>query len=159
MKEIWKDIEGYDGDYQVSNFGNVKSFKNNKHSLGMKSIILKTSVCRGGYLFVTLCKNGLRFSRSVSGLVARAFISNAIKLETINHKNEIKTDNRAENLEWMIRKNNVRYSAKLNPKIVLEIRDIKLRNPEITYISIAKQYGVTDGTIRQIYHRKIWEDI
>lgn len=99
-KEIWKDIKGYEGLYQVSNLGRVRSmdrYDSLKHF--RKGRILKQQLFRG-YLYVGLSKNGkVKYCR-VHRLVAEAFIPNPNNYPCINHKSEIKTQNNVENLEF-----------------------------------------------------------
>ena len=122
MIEIWKDIEGYEGIYQVSNLGNVKvldryvnsSIKNNK-IVKRQGKILKQYI-KKGYLQVTLTLNNKRKYYNVHRLVANAFIPNPDKLPQVNHKNENKYDNRVENLEWCTAKYNCNYGTR-NSKI------------------------------------------
>ena len=104
MNEEWRDIEGYEECYQISNLGRVKSLKFNKDR------ILKPRKDKYGYLQVGLCKDGKVKRYLVHRLVANAFIPNSNNLEDINHINEIKTDNRLSNLEWMTHRDNIRYS-------------------------------------------------
>lgn len=104
QNEIWKDIPGYAGLYQVSNSGRVKSFKN-QYGHGVR--ILNGEKTKSGYIQVSLNKKRYKIHR----LVALAFIPNPDGLPQINHKNEIKTDNRAENLEWCTGKYNVNYGT------------------------------------------------
>ena len=104
QNEIWKDVPGYAGLYQVSNTGRVKSFKN-QYGHGIR--ILKGEKTQAGYIQVSLNKKRYKIHR----LVAMAFIPNPDVLPQINHKNEIKTDNRAENLEWCTAKYNVNYGT------------------------------------------------
>lgn len=106
MKEIWKDVKGYEGLYIVSNFGNVKSldrYMNNKHHTKTlkKGKLLKNSLIKKtGYLRVTLSNKGKYISKSVHRLVAEAFIPNPNNYPQINHIDEDKQNNRADNLEW-----------------------------------------------------------
>lgn len=104
MTENWKAIVGYEGLYEVSDFGRVKSLK-----YGKKKILIPGKIS-SGYLIVNLCKDGKVKHMLVHRLVAEAFIPNPQGLETINHKDEVKTNNVASNLEWMSRGDNVIYS-------------------------------------------------
>lgn len=110
MEEIWKDIKGYEGLYQVSNLGRVKSLGNNKTK---KEKIMKPSVNKSGYLLICLSKNGYIKNYFLHRLVAQAFIQNPNNLAQVNHKNEIKDDNRPENLEWCDQKYNNNYGTRL----------------------------------------------
>ena len=96
MEEIWKDIEGYEGLYQVSNMGNVRSLNYNQTR---EIKVLKPSNNRG-YKLVVLSKNGKSKTYQVHRLVALHFIPNPNSLSIINHKNEDKTNNCVDNLEW-----------------------------------------------------------
>lgn len=107
--EVWKDIEGYEGLYQVSNTGKVKSLGNDK---SRKEKILKQGKHTDGYFQVSLFKNSKRKTFRVQCLVAKAFIPNPENKLEVNHKNEIKTDNRVENLEWCDHKYNINYGTR-----------------------------------------------
>jgi len=92
MQEIWKDIKGYEGLYQISNYGNVKRIATYKYSHKLKKTILihipkylKKNKSRKGYEFVTLCNNTKRKTWSVHRLVAQAFIPNPENKPQINH--------------------------------------------------------------------------
>ena len=108
MEEIYKDIEGYEGLYQVSNIGNVKSLNYNKTK---KENVLKPAI-RNGYLKVDLCKNKTRKTYSVHRLVAQAFIENPNNYPMINHKDESRTNNVFTNLEWCDNKYNSNYGSR-----------------------------------------------
>ncbi len=97
--EIWKDAPGFPG-YQVSNAGRVRSFYR---------VLAPDSV--KGYYRVRLYRNGRVYRIFIHRLVAMAFVPNPDGLPQINHKNEIKTDNRAENLEWCTAKYNNAYGT------------------------------------------------
>ena len=101
-QEIWKDIEGYDGKYQVSNLGRVRSFR-----IKSDGVILVQRPNAGGYPYVELGKK----KRPVHQLVAYAFCDGYKEGLHVNHKNEIKTDNRADNLEWVTQKQNNNYGT------------------------------------------------
>lgn len=105
MEEIWKDIEGYEGLYQVSNIGRVKSLsrlhKNRFSSYATKDTILKPRKNGHGYLTVALYDaNRIRHDFRVNRLVANAFINNEKDCPVVMHINNIKTDNRVDNLKW-----------------------------------------------------------
>lgn len=109
MEEIWKDIPGFEGLYQVSNFGRIKSLNYRKTG---KEHILKFGKNPKGYSRTTLFKNGETRYYLTHRLVAQAFIPNPDNLPEINHKNEIKTDNRVENLEWCTNQYNINYGTR-----------------------------------------------
>lgn len=106
--EVWKDIKVYEGLYQVSNYGRVKSLN---YHLTKKEMVLKASPDCGGYLKVVLYKNGKRKHFLVHRLVAEAFLPNPDNLPQINHKDEDKTNNIVENLEWCDVRYNINYGT------------------------------------------------
>lgn len=110
-EEIWVDICGYEGLYQVSNQGRVRSLdreicKNNNVKQFSKSFILKFEKSKG-YNYVHLFKNGVRKRMAVHRLVAEAFIPNTESKPFIDHINTIRDDNRVENLHWVTPKENM----------------------------------------------------
>lgn len=109
-EEIWKDIEGYEGIYQVSSLGKIKSFRNNRYSVFKekgKYKILKGTKSKNGYRLVTLInKFGNANYRLVHRLVAQAFIPNPLNKRDVDHINTIRSDNRASNLRWATRREN-----------------------------------------------------
>ena len=115
MKEIWKDIEGYEGIYQVSNFGRVKSLDRyvlrNGNSLFVKGIVL-SQLNNRGYLTVRLCNSGKYKNYFVHRLVACAFVENLNNYTEVNHIDEDKHNNDFRNLEWCDRKYNVNYGSR-----------------------------------------------
>ena len=108
MKEIWKDIKDYEGLYQVSNLGRVRSVKRDK--------VMSLLTRQHGYKSVQLHGNGGNKrgfkTFSVHRLVAEAFVPNPDGKLEVNHINEDKTDNRAENLEWMSHKENSNHASR-----------------------------------------------
>lgn len=118
MDEIWKDIEGYKGLYQISNLGRVKSLtrkvrcRNNKFRI-VKENILSPILTKKGYLFVNLWKNNLCKRMLIHRLVAIAFIPNPENKLEVNHIDAIKTNNNLYNLEWNTRPENTLHSYKM----------------------------------------------
>lgn len=104
MEEIWKDVVGYEGYYQVSNFGRVKSLERKiparKAKRAKSETIMNQTKNNTGYLMVNLCVNQFRKKFLVHRLVAIAFIPNPDNLPQINHKDENKENNCVDNLEW-----------------------------------------------------------
>ena len=109
-KEVWRDIEGYEGKYQVSNKGRVKSL--NYHRSDKKKI-LKQSKHKSGYLYVALYKDGERKYYGVHRMVAQAFLSNPENYPEVNHKDENPLNNCVENLEWCTREYNINYGTRI----------------------------------------------
>ena len=114
--EIWKDIEGYPN-YMVSNMGRVKSLERNviRGRGGLYKVeekILKSTKDKNNYLYVCLCKEGKVKVFKVHRLVAQAFLDNPNNLPQVNHRNEIKIDNRVENLEWCDYSYNINYGSR-----------------------------------------------
>ena len=118
MLEIFKDIKGYEGLYQVSNLGNVKSLNYNHTG---KERILKPGLVKE-YLKVSLCKNNKIRMFSVHRLVAEIFLPNPDNLPCVNHKDENKQNNCVDNLEWCTYKYNANYGNR-NKKISIKKRN------------------------------------
>lgn len=104
--EIWKDVKEYEGLYKVSTLGRIKSLKFNKEK------ILKQEKTQDGYLTVRLRKDGNVKHIGVHRLVAQAFIMNLNNLPQVNHKDEIKTNNNVDNLEWCTQQYNMSYGSR-----------------------------------------------
>lgn len=149
MKEIWRDIEGYENLYQISNLGRVKSLGNDKTR---KEKILK--VCRHtfGYLLVGLFKDGNQKSYYIHRLVACAFLPNPDNLSEINHKDEDKTNNRVENLEWCNRKYNMNYGTRTERQ--LENTNNPKRRKQVICIETGKIYPSTMQVERELGFNK-----
>lgn len=112
--EIWKQIEGYKGLYEVSNFGRIKSLShiNNVGKL-RPECILKNRLTDRGYQSVVLYNNGKPKSFRVHQLVGKAFINNPLSKPCINHLDGIKSNNKVENLEWVTISENQKHAFKI----------------------------------------------
>lgn len=154
MKEIWKDIEGYEGLYQVSNLGKVKSLNYNQSG---KEKVLKACKSKG-YYYVILCKDSKQKNCSVHRLVANAFIPNPDNLPQVNHIDEDKTNNACFNLEWCERKYNMNFgtrtkrSAEKRSKSVICIETGKIY-PSIN--QVGRDLGISIGHISDACNGKI----
>lgn len=182
--ELWKPIPGYDGFYEVSNQGRVRSWKLGSRWGNKRSVpkILKTGYTktggkrRGDYLMNVLCKDGKMKTRKLHRLVAEVFIPNPRNKECVNHINGIKDDNRVENLEWVTKGENNKhaYDTGLNPMDHLtgsshpnsdftEYQVKKIRQLykvcDISHQRIADLYGADKSTIGRIIRRQTWRHI
>ena len=98
MQEKWKSIEGYEGKYEISNLGRVKSLIDNNGRY--RELILRPRISKNGYLYLNLWKESECVVRKIHRLVAEAFCEKCDNAQCVNHINGVKTDNRADNLEW-----------------------------------------------------------
>ena len=138
-KEIWKDILGYEGKYQVSNWGRVKSLIMWTGTCYIeREKIIKPIKNKDGYMKTFLSKDGKVKTLATHRLVAEAFIPNPDGFSEVNHKDEDKTNNCADNLEWCTRKYNARYShcrkvigIKIESGLIVEFEGMKIAE-EIT---------------------------
>jgi len=110
--EIWKDVVGYEGIYQVSNLGRIRSLDKIIKGRKFAGKIRRQKNCRKGYKAITLCSNQIHKTFRVHRLVAIAFIPNPYNKPEINHLNEQPADNRVENLAWSTRKENVNWGSR-----------------------------------------------
>ncbi len=131
--ERWRDVKGYEGLYQISSLGRVKSLVgkgNNQYS--NRENILKPYLDKDGYETVGLRGKGKPKTAKVHRLVAEAFIPNPKRFPQINHKNEIRDDNHAENLEWCTNRYNLNYGNH-NQKMAQTLRKIKPSKPVLQF--------------------------
>ena len=164
--EIWRDIKGYKGMYQVSNRGRAKSFY-----FGKATILTQFSD-KHGYKYVTLSKNGKHKQKRLNRLVAEAFIPNPQKFSVVHHKDNNPANNDASNLEWTTSEGNKNYAvkdrryksgedhphAKLTEEQVLEICKVYIpRHPEFGQAALARKFGVSKSTIRFIITGTNWK--
>lgn len=180
--EIWKDVEGYEGLYQASTWGRIKSlptslpriYSNRKAGLYRTSEkILKTPVASSGYAIVTLCKDGIQTSCSVHRLIAETFLTNPNNYPVINHKDTNRINNNLANLEWCTysRNNSLPFqqgrrsvrgsdnnTSKLDELQVLTIKLI-LAEKSLTPKQIAKYFSVSPAAIYHILKESTWSHI
>lgn len=169
-REIWKSVVGYEGYYEVSSYGEVKSVKrtitrSNGSILSIKEKLLKKDFTRHGYFRVKLSRKNNAKSFLVHRLVADAFITNGNNFPFVNHKDLDKTNNSSQNLEWCTHLQNIRHAVeknrygKLTPHQVMQIKDLlKLHRQNILNKQqgpfpqrrLAEMFNVTQTTIKNI---------
>ena len=151
--EIFKDVKGYEGYYEISNLGRVRStsYKGKR--------ILKPALTKNGYLNVIFCVNQKKEHKLIHRLVAEAFIPNINNYSTVNHKDEDKLNNYVENLEWLSVEDNNRYSNSkmLTKEKVLQIPS--LIDQGYTQLEIAKYFNVSRRAIQSILRGEHWKDL
>lgn len=148
--ENWKAIAGYEGYYEVSDFGNIRSLTRKVNTKGGsmrtsqgRNIIQRRT--RNGYMKVHLSKEGKSRVHSVHRLVAIAFVPNIDGLQQVNHKDENKTNNRADNLEWVTQSYNCKYGHRNDTMIEQRRREVQsvIGNVIQTYHSIQGASRIT----------------
>lgn len=153
IEEIYKDIEGYENLYQISNHGNVKSLGNEKTR---KERILKPIKNHKGYMQVILCKQGKPKLYLIHRLVAQAFIDNPNNLPQVNHIDEVKTNNASSNLEWVTPKQNNNYGTRNqrvaesntnNPKLSKSVLCIETGVIYASTMEVQRELGFSQGNI------------
>jgi hypothetical protein len=119
--EIWKDVKGYEGLYQVSNLGNIKSIDRvvprGVHNIRIKGTLRKSKINNRGYLSLTLCKNGKYKHFVLHRLVLESFKDNLLNKEFVNHKDGDKLNNNINNLEWCTCSENNKHAYDLGLKV------------------------------------------
>jgi len=167
VHETWKDIKGYAGAYQVSDLGRVKSFPRE----GTKGGVLTPTLTDKGYLRVQLYNNGAGKRFFVHVLVAGAFVPNHNNKPQVNHKDGIKVNNEAINLEWVTQFENIKHRDEVlgihfrgdrGPKAKLSWDDVKsirylLKYSRYTQYDIAALYFITQSVVSKIKLNKIWK--
>lgn len=130
MFERWKPIKGFEGLYEISDFGNVKSldrkvFYKNRIIITHKGVMLKKYKHKKGYVCVRLSKNGKQKNVLIHRLVAEAFIPNPRNLPCVNHKTECKTFNHYSTLEWCDYSYNANFGTSITRRVKKQTNDPK----------------------------------
>ena len=171
-QEVWKPVEGYEGLYEVSNLGNVRSLDRYvNHWQGGKCLkrgkLLAFGYNAGGYRLVKLCDNGRERTHKVHRLVAQAFIPNPENLPWVNHKDENPANNTSVNLEWCTPKYNANYGTlptrksinstnhKATSKAVQMIRDGEVVAIFSSLNQIERELGYGHGNISKCCNGKL----
>ena len=183
--EVWKDVVGYEGLYQVSNFGNVKSLDRIVNKPNGVSYLRKGKICTQsksnlGYMTVGFTVNNKKVNKYVHRLVAEAFITNMNNYPQVNHIDCDKTNNRMYNLEWCTNSQNhihasknglnklhlhrVAYSGEENGRSLLtkeQVLEIKQKYIPYKYSAkkLSKEYGVSESCITHILNNTSWKEI
>lgn len=177
--EIWKDVEGYEGYYQVSSLGRIKSLERVVARSTGKTIVFKESILSpssypGEYSRVYLFVNSKKKSKYIHRLIAQAFIPNLENKPEVNHKDGDKSNNNKSNLEWATRSENMRHAvdtkllinkrgeevhtAKLTEEGVLKIREM-LKSGVLSDKEIASMFGIKTNTLYYIRKRLTWKHV
>lgn len=182
MKEEWRDIKGYEGKYQISNLGRVKTLRRKVKSPALKNgyrflseKIHKPCDNGRGYKYACFRIDGGKVSHKyIHTMVAEAFLDRGPDHTEVNHIDANKSNNIASNLEWCTRKENMDHAIRLGLKITKkgsQVSQSKLTESNVLFIrseyakgnirqiDLAKLFGVDDGTISNIIRRRKWKHI
>lgn len=181
--EEWKDIVGYEGYYQVSSDGNVRSLNRTVHhskNSGTRILfgrMIKNHKNTKGYISVALSKNGVVAMYRVHRLVAKMFVPNPNNLPEINHIDENKSNNASSNLEWVSHLNNIRHGTGIRRGADKRFGSVhhygeshayaKLTNHDVVTIykssllgrELSKIYNVSESCISEIKNKKSWKHL
>lgn len=177
MKEIWKDIKDYEGLYQISNLGRIKSLPKIKGRALTSEKILSPVIGNRGYKMIFLYKNGNKKRYSLHRLIAIAFIENKNNKPYINHKDGNKLNNSIENLEWCTCRENTMHALNIGLRKYIiapkgeNVKNATLKQEEADYIRrvciprdkefginvLAKRFGVDRHTISNVLNNKTYK--
>lgn len=178
--EVWKPIAGYEGLYEASNLGRIRSV-DRRRVFSRKDGEVRTAFIKGRvlipgfdgrrcYLHVGLHKDGKYITKNVHRIIASTFLPNPLNLPEVNHKDENKTNNAVDNLEWCDHLYNNRYGKKLtasrgeknsqskfNEETIREVRRVFIpRDPVYGLTPLAKKYGISVTHLCAILKRRRW---
>lgn len=182
MEEEWRDVVGYEGLYQVSNIGSVRSLDRihpttsnvgNATLYKRKGSVMSPKTEKSGYITQTLSKDKITKTRKVHRLVAQAFIPNPEKKPQVNHKNGIKSDNRVENLEWVTTFENRQHAydtglqkptkGTLNGMAVYTERDVEFVSIQyamgMKQVDIERTYEYSKAFVHSVVNNKSWRHV
>ena|SRR5690554_2824929 len=168
-KEMWKDVPGFDGMYQISNSGRVRSWRNNRWGRAKRPKILQSHTLKNGYDAVSLGRGNKMY---IHRIMATAFIPNPENKPQVNHIDGNKVNNRISNLEWVTQKENSihasnngllpvgedRYNSVLTNTDVIKIKAL-LKQGRLTHREIAKKFGITRRHVGCIKEGRSWSSI
>ena len=139
--EVWRDVKSFEGLYEVSNKGNVRSVDRINH-IGRRysGRTLRPGYSANGYLQVQLCENGIRKNKYIHRLVAEAFIPNPNNFPEVNHMDEVKDNNDVRNLEWCTSEYNNNYGTRIE-RISKKVRAINVETGEVVVFNSTEEAG------------------
>jgi hypothetical protein len=183
MVELWRDVVGYEGLYQISNYGRLKSLSRVEHLVysdgrqgvrNRKEKILNPSTDKDGYLITGLRRDGVQKTVKLHRIVAIAFIPNFDSLPEVNHKDGNKHNNTVDNLEWSSHQDNITHAvetelrdgrgernvnAKLTGEDVAYIRkNYTPRHKEFSAVALSNKFGVSATMIHNIMKGRNWNE-
>lgn len=169
-EETWNPVEGFESNYQVSSMGRIRRIS---RQCGTRvGLTLKPYTNKHGYAVVTLCSQGAKTRKAVHKIVATAFLGSAKNGLEVNHINGVKTDNQADNLEWVTREGNTSHAMKMNlvpcgdrngNRKLSSSQVLEIMTYSGSVISAVKQFsdkfGVSKTSIYDILSGKTWKHL
>lgn len=174
-EEIWVDIKGFEGLYQISSYGRIKSYdryiRNGFNTYIKKGKIRKNQFSNNGYYIIIFNINTKMYQYLIHRLVASNFIPNENNYSQVNHKDGNKLNNNVENLEWITPSNNIIHSINNNltsqwgethksTKLKKEdIKEIRKLGKTMSRTDISKEYGISIKAVCNIINNKTWKRV
>jgi hypothetical protein len=161
MTEVWVDIQGYEGRYEVSNTGKVRKLYGNKKEL-------KPELHDKKYYRFSLSLYGIQTHKKTHRLVAEHFIPNPHDKPEINHIDCDKLNNHVSNIEWCTRKENMEHASKekrlskeggAKKLTVIDVKEIRKNPKNFSQYKLAEKYRVTTSNINSVVNRRTWKHI